>query len=60
MAFIRLYATHNFRVATGNRRVWIVFGRLRVGNRRVADVIGQLRLRFVGVCHDSVTLRFVN
>jgi len=59
MLFIHHYATHNFPVATGNRRLWLVLGQLRVVNRRIGDAIGQLWLRFGGMCQDFVTLRVV-
>jgi len=59
MLFIRRYVTHNFRVATFNRRVCSVFGQLRVANVRIGDVIGRLWSRFGGVCQELFALRVV-
>jgi len=59
MLFIHRYATHNFGIATVNRRIRSVFGQLRVANGRIGEAIGQLWLRLGGVCHDLFTLRVV-
>jgi len=56
-SFSHRYATHNFRIATVNRRIRSVFVPLWVEHGRIGDAIGQLWLRFGGVCQELLTLR---
>jgi len=57
--FIHRDVAANLAIATGNRGIRSLFGRLRVANGGIGDVIGQLWLRFGSVCQGLFTLRLV-